>query len=159
MKINEDQLRELVKNTIRESLTELSPDLAYRAADAAMTRKQPQRAFDFQTYADKANSEEHGGLQATNKRITYPGQPEGLFVTLYCDGSFAQSNGSADKNIFDFGYPPVQARVNDRRIARMIAKWCSKYLRVEESKFKNNEPDDVEKIRARFADWHSWANL
>ena len=150
MKITESKLKELIANTIKESLDELSPDLAYRAADAAYNKGQHNRYASFSRYANDAVSQEHGGLEATNKRIVYPLSIDGLYVTIYKDGDFALSNDSGGRNLFDFGNVPSKLKTNDKRIARNIAKWCSKYLVITKGKdFETNA----------FSDWHNWAIL
>lgn len=149
--LTENKLKQIVAESVKNVLNEISSDLAYKASQAANEKDRWTQGYAFSNYGNERVRDELGlpsDVEATNNYISYKSS-RGKEVTLKTDGSLIIGdrcyNGFGDW--IEGGYENSADRfikVRDKRLARTIANWCSKYI--------------GDKL-PQSADWHFWASL
>ena len=148
VKITEADLKELIKESVRNVLQEVSLDTALSAKDKALQLGRLGQANTFNKYAvDKINDGENRAIRDVSTRDIVFANIYGKDVRLDVDGSVTVEGKTG--NLERYPNAPVQIKASNKAAARQIAKWCSKYM-VEL---------DNEEVKARVSDWHWWACL
>ena len=152
--IKENELRGIIKESVTKLLSEISSDMLYRAADKASSLKQTNRIYTFQDAADATmknefgiNDAESGIIDVTRRGFKYHGEKgtvcvvtSGGYYYIKTKTGFNNTQG----NIGNTGEVPMELKTSNRKLARKLATWCSKYLEA-------NIPG--------FNDWHSWCTF
>lgn len=143
-KVFEDKVRDAVRSSIMEALTELSPDLLFRASRKASELDRGEQAKSFARYGESQFGNDLG-IKVTPYSIYYT-STEGYecvitskMLTVGRNTVYHLTNPQEDI--------PYYARVTDKRAARAIAKWCNANVDADE--------DTLRKL----SDWHTWATL
>lgn len=151
IRLTENKLKQIVAESVKNVLNEISSDLAYKASQAAQEKGRWGQGYAFSNYGHKRVRDELGlpsDVEATNNYISYKSS-RGRNITLKTDGSLIIGDNCYNgfKEWTEANYENRAdrfIRVEDKRLARTIANWCSKYIGDE---------------LPQSADWHFWAAL
>ena len=162
--LSEEQLRKVVVGSIKKALNEsnlgeLSSEFLRNAAGAAYKQRRPTQGKAFADYGQEVLSNEIGAdkydgtlgekVKTSYAQVEY--QNGNDFVTVRRDGTASFGN-EKPINIIDqlesYGYFSRRIRVDDKRLARVLAKWADKVF----------DPG-VKQAHPEIPDYHTWCNL
>jgi hypothetical protein len=149
IQISENKLKQIVAESVKNVLNEISSDLAYAAQKKAYDSGRKRQASKFYNYAnDKLKTElgaDNNGVQMDDDSITYHNYTNET-VTLYRDGNVRYKGDFT--SIGNYAELQKVLKTDDKPTARLITRWLGKYM----SELINN-------VNPQLLDWHFWAVL
>ena len=159
--LTEDRLKNIVAESVKRVLNEISSDMLDRATDAAQEKGRMNQMNKFKYGAnDKRKKEmypdnDYVSMHISPKRDRCDVQDGNRRMTVYTDGRIKVVEDHTFSSNPDFGVVSWPLDNNNklsskisRNLARVIVKWCNKYL----------TPEGKEKLQG-FDDWHNWVQL
>lgn len=151
IKLNEQQLRSIVAESVKKVLNEISADMYTRAAEKAYELGRPRQAQNFMDRAQDVGVDDFckkliGGevIEADTDIITYKPRESSYTKTIQNDGYWMSSFGSRG-NLANDTTMSSNLKVDDKVTARKLAAWWKKYGKTE--------------LPIKLDDWHVWCNL
>jgi hypothetical protein len=149
IKLTENDLKQIVTESVKKVLNEISSDLAYAAFKKASDSGRKNQAQKFYDYGNDKLKAELGAndymMQMNNNSITYYNNNYDT-VTLYRDGDVC-CNGKYT-SIGNYAKIQMYLKTGNKSTARLITRWLGKYM----SELINN-------VNPQLLDWHFWAVL
>ena len=149
IKLNENELKQIVTESVKRVLNEISSDLAYAAYDKAEKSRRFQQAQKFSDYGENKLKTEIGTdeniRQMNNQFITYYNRNNHV-VTLFRDGRVYY--GDCRTTIGNYASISLELKTNSKPAARLIVKWLEKYM-----------SETINNVNPQLLDWHFWAVL
>lgn len=151
IRLTENKLKQIVAESVKNVLNEISSDLAFKASQGAYNKGRSGQGNTFSNYGNERLKDElslPSNVDATNYYIKYMSYSNSE-VSLNTNG-VACSDGITRNSFEEWKDPKnennakLNLKVYDKRLARVIANWCSKYV--------------GDKL-PQSADWHFWAAL
>lgn len=149
--LTESKLQQIIAETIKKTLNEISSDILYAAQDKAQRTGRYKQSSNFNLGAIRKQQEE---LNANDKitimrrefiSFTGDGANNGLHYRLNNEGMYWGPNNKS----YNLAKTNVdRMNITDKQTARIIANWANKYLKQE-----------VKEKNPKLTDWHFWAKL
>jgi hypothetical protein len=141
--LTENKLRQIVSESVKKVINEISSDLAHAAYLKADDLKRHKQAKRFSDYANQQLSNEigiRGSIIKMGRREIFYKSHKGLTVELNVTGYFSHE----PDNCYNIWAPECEIcpekYKTDPATARILAKWCQRFL----------------PYLKRAHDWHYW---
>lgn len=142
-KVYEERFREAVKSSVMEALSEISPDLLFRASRKASDLDRTNQANSFSRYGERQFGDNLGIRIMPNSVFYTSTENEECVLT--------RVSLTIGNTVYHITNPqdeiPYYAKVWDKRAARAIAKWCNANVEADED------------VLRKLSDWHTWCQL
>lgn len=140
MRITESDIRQMVM----EAIDEISPELLGRASDKAWMKYRKDQSYAFQRGAIDRLKEELPNIDFASHEVCNYNNAVGQRVSLERNGKIVIGNKVEYVGPNRGDYVPWGATVDEKPLARDIAKWCGRFL--------HDCPEGLK-------DWHNWCRL
>ena len=163
IKLTENKLRQIVSESVKNVLNEISSDLLDKAKDAAENKGRIKQSQNFQDGANERRKQELNpndensivSMHINPKRDVCVVQDGNRRLSVYANGTLKSVEDHTFSSNPDFGiiswpldYENKLSSKISRQLARVIVKWCDKYL----------SPEGKEKLQG-YEDYHNWIQL
>lgn len=163
--LTEDKLKNIVAESVKRVLNEISSDMLDRATVAAQEKGRVKQMRNFKYAANEKRSKELFSDYNEDTCILYSNinaqkdfcrvQDNKKLLTVYADGRVTvgemhtfSSDPNSDLVSWPLDYDKKMSSKISVQLARTLVKWCNKYL----------TPEGKEKLQG-FDDWHNWVQL
>ena len=156
--INEQKLNQIISESIKRHINELTSGFMDNAASAALKKGRYSQARNFGEYRDDLVNQEtgadkfRGDVEMQYNFIRYKCY-NGNMVTVKSSGSIGSQDLQRTWFTFDemyetYGGLKSSLKTSDKRVARTIAKWIAQCL-----------DENVKAAHPELTDWHTWCCL
>jgi hypothetical protein len=139
IRLNEEQFRQVIEESVKSILNEMDQDVYVRAADKAKELGQHQRAMRFNNHAASiARRKAHEYVADVNRNyITYK-TVTGKEWTIGTNSRTDEKNYYYNVNDLTENGVPSSLRTTDVRTAKYVADWCNRYSTNKHDFTKND---------------------
>lgn len=139
IRLNEEQFRQVIEESVKSILNEMDQDVYTRAADKAKELGQHQRAMRFNNYAASVARRRATDYVAdvNRKYITYK-TVTGKEWSISANSRTDERNYIYNVDDLAENGVPASLRITDVRTAKYVADWCNRYSTNKHDFTKND---------------------
>ena len=154
IKLTESKLKQIVAESVKNVLNEISIDMLDRAEDAAREKGRDYQKDKFAKYGNKKRKEEMCPYEGFSSNVVLTRDrcevKDNVQLIVYsCGDIVTMRPGGGILTKHNETWPlDNRVKLDSKQLARTVSKWCNKYL----------SPEGKEKLQG-YEDWHNWAFL